>query len=443
MIATSAVALPSAPQERELVHDSALPGLRELLDRETLLRRVAEIVPQARAGKLTIRYVRYLPGEECRILVEVPTAAQTSALVSYRLAAGAVDPECHMFPEDPAMKVLGRLEDLQIFKWIVEARLREETGQAWEVRTGASSYEVVRYKPGHRCVLRLQLRVRAVDGGAMRRLRLFAHFADSKSLARTFAVHRALHGRTGSEGPLALTRPIAYDDDRNLLLEEEVTGTPLAQHMDREDAKKVVKRLAKRLVDIHRQDYDPGRRLEIRGAMAEIEAVGRHLEGVPGISCEWVHLAVARFRQHGETCATAPAPEALVHGDFHHCQVIVKGRRAWIVDFDRVTRGDPLIDVGSFLGHLALDSREGFLPEDSARKTAKSFLRGYAGAWPEAMGRDRLRWWAGWFVLRSAGAPFRQLQPCFLQRIHDRVDLAMRLLAGEWIPPVDDPATRP
>ena len=45
--------------------------------------------------------------------------------------------------------------------------------------------------------------------------------------------------------------------------------------------------------------------------------------------------------------------ETMIHRDCYDAQVLWDGARAWIVDFDQLSVGDPALDLGHFVAHLA------------------------------------------------------------------------------------------
>ena len=52
-----------------------------------------------------------------------------------------------------------------------------------------------------------------------------------------------------------------------------------------------------------------------------------------------------------------PAPKTCgIHRDFYPAQVIVDGGRLWLIDFDLYCQGDPGLDAGNFIGHVAEES---------------------------------------------------------------------------------------
>lgn len=100
----------------------------------------------------------------------------------------------------------------------------------------------------------------------------------------------------------------------------------------------------------------------------------------------WVALAGAVFPGLATTFVTAESrvralldrcrsfPQRLIHRDFHEKQVLLRGGRAILIDFDTVTMGDAAQDLGNFLAHL--DLRE--LHQGVAAATPMAaFLDGY------------------------------------------------------------------
>jgi hypothetical protein len=65
----------------------------------------------------------------------------------------------------------------------------------------------------------------------------------------------------------------------------------------------------------------------------------------------------ARLARLAEACAGAaaglePREAALIHRDFYADQVLVEGDRLYLLDLDLCAAGNPVLDVGNFVGHL-------------------------------------------------------------------------------------------
>lgn len=68
------------------------------------------------------------------------------------------------------------------------------------------------------------------------------------------------------------------------------------------------------------------------------------------------HFDTAVRRALESLAGTRPetAPCTFAHRDFYDRQVLVDGDRQWLLDVDTACTGDPELDVGNFLAHLAL-----------------------------------------------------------------------------------------
>jgi|CXWL01.1.fsa_nt_gi hypothetical protein len=72
-----------------------------------------------------------------------------------------------------------------------------------------------------------------------------------------------------------------------------------------------------------------------------------------------------------------------IHRDFYHDQVLIDGKRLFLLDLDTCSLGDPALDIGNFLGHLleyAVRHPEFYICYRSIEKImAGEFLRLYPG----------------------------------------------------------------
>ena len=64
--------------------------------------------------------------------------------------------------------------------------------------------------------------------------------------------------------------------------------------------------------------------------------------------------------------------ETMIHRDFYDTQVLWDGARAWIVDFDQLSVGDPALDLGHFVAHLASVAYRGTGRPDSLTTQAQN-----------------------------------------------------------------------
>lgn len=234
--------------------------------------------------------------------------------------------------------------------------------------------EVIRHKPGRRALIRYRVEgagVAAVLG------KLRAKGTDR----RTPQVHRALR-EAGLDGladhGVGVPRAIGQIDAMKMWLQEEVPGQTLASHLQDANTSRceILARTGAALARLH--DVPPATdrcwtlhdELDVldRALGCATANIPESAEALRGI----MRGARARLEQLGEEAVCG------IHRDFYFDQVLVDGRRIWLVDLDLYSIGDPAIDLGNFLAHLdelAL-RRLGHVTAFAAE--AAAFLDGYA-----------------------------------------------------------------
>ena len=75
-----------------------------------------------------------------------------------------------------------------------------------------------------------------------------------------------------------------------------------------------------------------------------------------------------------------PPGTALVHGDFYDKQVIVNGDEVKLIDFDEVSMGDPLLDLGNYGAHLEWDVTRGAMTKNELEQQQQTLLCAYERA---------------------------------------------------------------
>lgn len=120
-----------------------------------------------------------------------------------------------------------------------------------------------------------------------------------------------------------------------------------------------------------------------------------------------------------ELAAGPGAPEpALLHGDFHHGNVLAADRLPWLAIDPKPLVGDPAYD----LARLVRDRLETLVASPAAQSAARRRLAKLADALD--VDRDRLR---GWAVFRAVEAGVRNLS------VDNRVDGEMLLEFAGWL----------
>jgi aminoglycoside phosphotransferase (APT) family kinase protein len=107
----------------------------------------------------------------------------------------------------------------------------------------------------------------------------------------------------------------------------------------------------------------------------------------------------------------APVPKseetAPVHRDFYDKQVLIGEKRVTLVDVDTLAWGDPALDLGNFLAHLYLRSRQHPEHQNDWRRARSVFVEEYRTVQTSAGDAEavwqRVGWWETSALLRLAG----------------------------------------
>jgi len=343
-----------------------------------LLERAPEPLRPGIEGRVGLfpRYVRRKPGRGLAIIYNA------SALNSSRrgrrttperwvtLTLGERSFSVQIFPADDRLPTLAACcdpaPDSPLFA-ALEAAARVQLGDpAW--RLVAATAEPVRYKPGSRCVIRYAVRLANAmsEGAPQRELALFGKLYSDPDRARTIqATMRQLYAEQAEAGEPILPRPLGTVETLGLALTEAV-GTPEAGL--RALRPRFVRAGGGEILEV----VIPGDELRLTAqALARlhttaVRAVGSLRRGIGEARsvAKRAALIAAQNPTHADavqrlardlaTCLEALQPDAYrpAHGGFKASQLLFRGHRVVIVDFDGICLADPALDVGYFLAYL-------------------------------------------------------------------------------------------
>jgi hypothetical protein len=361
---------------------------------------VAAIIDRAGApgpGRLALRYLRRKPGRGLIAVYALPAGGPPlaclrvaeSAMVAagVRLGAGtlteadvtgtwpgvvqvpAVGVTLQAYPEDADLPALAEIHAVEpggvAFLGVREA-LREALGDPAFAPRSVSS-EPLRYKPSDRCVLRFT----AQPG---RETVVGKVYADRAGAASVHGLMAELyeHQRGESEtavagrplGPPLLPRPLALVDDLGLTLSEDVRGSAGGKTEPVSEAGKLLhpsapmtsaaEALAVIAVGLARlHTYPPPPGWPARTASSEATRAVRRAEQLAAYAPGHADRALALGdRVAAGLEATPPARSRAAHGSFKPAQLLFRGDRLFITDFDQLCAADPALDVGYFLAYL-------------------------------------------------------------------------------------------
>lgn len=430
---------PAAPPD---LRDPALPGLRTALDTGAVLELLRAELPEVRAGlelvEGRITDVQYFPGERCAILLRLKVQEEGSGrtrrqqlavhvlgkdepvpriteelraqyaarrrrrgprrespLETPALAFPEIGLAIHAFPLDP---FLPRLMDV-----VDPDAVRRALHRAWtprHVRVRRVRCRTLSYTPESRAALQYEVLAEHKDTGVPELRRLVGKLHARRPPSRLFAGAWAVWRRTG--GRAAVAPPVGYVDTLHLQLQELLAGRRLADLAGGGSFLKPVRQAARGIAHVHSLALPLH---SVRTAEREGQVVRRWtsvLEAIRPRSAD--RIAALRDRILGELAARI-SPTATVHADFHPANVMADADGVTLIDWDQIARGDPMVDVGRFLGSLRVSALRILGDPEGLADAGQAFLDAYVAV--SGADERRARLFESVALLIAAAGPFR------------------------------------
>lgn len=268
-----------------------------------------------------------------------------------------------VMPVDPALPHLAAALSVDIMGPLIKDQTRLSL---------TSPPKLYRHKPGKRAMIRYDCQ--AVDGKHHVLLsKMYSKGRDIRTPALQTALRAAgLDGR--SPAKTGVPRVVDVRNTADMWFMEHVPGACLRDLQD-EGQPEPFFRAGEALGHFHKNGVVPegvwsrDQELEVlAGALAKA-AKARPAHG-PRLKEMLVQAenAMGALPSQQPTC---------IHRDFYPDQVIVDDYQIWLIDLDLAALGDPAIDVGNFLAHLAEYAIRRTGRSDAARPLETAFLRGY------------------------------------------------------------------
>jgi len=274
----------------------------------------------------------------------------------------------------------------------------------WRISEKWLAVEVVRYKPEKRAVVRVTTRAARRAGGDERSLCAYIKTYTQRHGEMIAARFPAQHDRVPPGGP-AVPRIRSIACDGRALVLESLAGSDLRAVLQQPHAERVFADVGAALAALH---HTPCERWPHGGPAAARRSLAATARALAATRSD----AGLEFARAYTRLQVAPPDEsggaALLHGDFHPGQVLVRADGLGFLDFDRAHRGDPCADVGNFLAHLHPAAPE--LPPGASPAWTAAFVAAYERAAGSCLDPNRLRFWTALGLLQLAGRPFRNLE---------------------------------
>jgi len=204
---------------------------------------------------------------------------------------------------------------------------------------------VVRYRPGRRCTIRFD------DGECSRFAKVMADDEGERIHAGTIMLWRAA---AAGELGFAVAEPDRWDRSTRTLWQGKVEGVPITARLLGAEGPELAHRIGRAAASLGRARLEPEETFDGAAQLARSFRYGQELiRRVPGLAAAVSDLIGALSDTHA---ARGGRPLRPIHGAPHPSQWLDDGARLGLVDFDRLSLGDPELDAATFLGELDFES---------------------------------------------------------------------------------------
>jgi hypothetical protein len=333
----------------------------------------------------------------------------------------------YFFPHDPALPALATVLEPEAIACVLTESLPECRIGAFRVLR--CRVMPLRYRPGRRCTVQLDIRLRENRTGAITSRTLFGKvYHDVAKAKAVYGEMQMLAAATAvQEGQITLARAVAFLPDLALVLQAPVEGKPLDMLFGRMEGPaekgnqhgwEGALRAATALAALHRTGLASQRERLIAAELVRFKRRAARVSlADPFLGRRMDELASAlstRFEQ-----LLAPGAEvSLVHGDCKPSQFLIGPNHVALLDFDHCGMADPASDVGNFMASLRqLGARQWLKARKSAAASARllwlqaleqRFLDEYCAAsgrgadFHQKLFRRRAAWYEAVALLRKA-----------------------------------------
>lgn len=342
--------------------------------------------------------------------------------------------ELHAFPYDVKMPYLGQLLDLEFVKRQIEERL-PNFGLSNEWKCREVTCHKIKYMPTRRCVLRYEF----VAADAAHNQRQMVFYSKTYNSANSRYVYDVLSAVCASpacnNGVLNIPAPIANLDGANTLWQHAWEGTKFGSVMRERGWANLphsgfMPKIAAMLAALHQIEIP---HVLLANGPAPAKATENAFGDAEDIA-EFLPEKQALLTATAKTLADlAPAiathlTVATIHGSFKVAQLLCRGHELALVDFDSISRGDPLYDVAEFFASILYLIVSDGIPAAPVRESLESFWSDYQQRVSWQCDRRRLAWYLVAFLLGKMHSSLKRSE----MKAVVRMPLAFDLVA-EWL----------
>ncbi len=326
-----------------------------------------------------------------------------------RIELGGRSVEAYSFPNDRRLRAVrrfaGKGDALAAWQSWLDA-----AGGGERLDGDSLQRLLMRYVPEQKWIVRLRGEARGATGEPSKR-RIAVRAALPQACRELAQRHRALAGAARAlGGDLVIPDVVGFDADEGLLATEWLRGDSLIESLRAGDSGATLTRVALALRDFQGlpagavDPAPPNLAERVRDSVADLGLAE------PAIRSRAAAVAGAWRAMAAGLPEVAPV---LLHNDFHWNQATIKRGRVVLLDLERTSQGDALVDVANFITQLRMLPVRGV--ESVTADEAEAWVAQFLDAWRRAGGAKpdslRLRLYSVVTLLELARGMMRHARP--------------------------------
>lgn len=411
---TERAAQPS--HEATWLRRETLPGLLHALDLPSLRSRLQEVfTPSAKIDALELHHVAYNPGKSARFAYRLRLRDRQGTWSTHfmsgllrrheRISSNGIrlrdraqlqppfGPAFHHM-EEWGLILLGFPNDakLQGLEGLVPSRLSQRLSSQLEGAVIESS-NVVRYVPGKRLVM-----CHVMGDGR----RIYTKtFARDRGPTAVKIAERLWQESQEGETAFVVPRTLAYLPESQTMVQEGLRRWLPMQQPPPEGWEDWGRRVGLALARVHRMEPVPLPSLSFEDENQRLStAMERLVRFDPSLQASCAEVwERARAFPDGLTPPSVP-----VHTAFRVTQMLTRGDRVALLDFEGFRLGDPHHDLGNLIAYLSKHVVDGSLERPHFEAGMRAFLEAYAASVPWRLNQEMLDWYVATHLVAGYAA---------------------------------------
>ena len=153
-----------------------------------------------------------------------------------------------------------------------------------------------------------------------------------------------------SSDKISLPKAIGVIPEIGMWLQKKIDGINVINLLVKEDGEKIAGRIAEAIHKVHLANIPTKRHHTVK---KELLILNERLTKIARLNPSLSPRINQVLGECKELVKYLPHVGSVgIHRDFYHDQVLVRGKRLFLLDFDLYCMGDPGLDIGNFVGHL-------------------------------------------------------------------------------------------